>query len=80
MSKSNIKELINTFSQLGQQLSTPDEALSELIHNEHIYNAWFTPASVETAVKAIGAMLNDADLTTWLSNYNLTKNTLPKKV
>ncbi|MDB4924559.1 acyl-CoA reductase [Mucilaginibacter sp.] len=80
MSKFNIKELINTFSQLGQQLSAPDEELAELINNEHRYNAWFTPASVERAVKAIGQMLNEAELTTWLSNYELTKNTSSKKI
>jgi len=80
MSKINRKELILAFSQLGEQLSNPDEALIELINNEHIYNAWFTPESVENAVKAIGGMLYEADLSAWLSKYDLDKNTSPKKI
>ncbi len=80
MSKINIKETIYTLSKLGQQLSVPDEALTALINTEHIYNPWFTPESVASAVKAIAKTLNEADLTTWLSRYDLTKNTSSKKV
>jgi acyl-CoA reductase-like NAD-dependent aldehyde dehydrogenase len=80
MSKFTTKELINVFSKLGEQLSNPDEELIQLINNEHIYNAWFTSESVERAVKSIGKMLNESDLTTWLNPYNLNKNTSPKKV
>ncbi|MDB5003138.1 MAG: acyl-CoA reductase [Mucilaginibacter sp.] len=80
MSKFTTKELINTFSKLGEQLSNPDIELTELITNEHIYNAWFTPESVENAVKSIGKMLNEPDLTTWLNPYDLHKNTSPKKI
>jgi hypothetical protein len=80
MSKFTTKELITAFSKLGQQLSNPDEQLTELINTEHIYNAWFTPQSVENAVKAIGYMLNEADLVTWLNKYDLTKNIFPQKI
>jgi hypothetical protein len=80
MSKFTTKELNNSFSNLGEQLSNPDTELIELINNEHIYNAWFTPESVENAVKSIGKMLNEADLTIWLNQYDLNKNTSPKKV
>jgi hypothetical protein len=80
MSKNTIQELINTFSILGQQLSAPDEELTQLINTEHIYNAWFTPESVTSAVTSIGKMLNADDLTTWLNKYVLSKNTSPKKV
>jgi hypothetical protein len=68
MSKFN-NELINSLSALGTWLSNPDEQLTEIINDELYYNAWFTPASVEKAAKAIGTMLNHADLATWLGNY-----------
>jgi hypothetical protein len=80
MSKFTQKELINTFSKLGKQLSAPDESLTALINTEHIYNAWFTPDSVENAVKAIGTTLNEADLTGWLNRYDLSKSTSTKKI
>ncbi|MDB5115907.1 MAG: acyl-CoA reductase [Mucilaginibacter sp.] len=80
MSKINIKELIYTFAELGKQLSAPDEELSVIINDESRYNAWFTPASVEKAVIAIGGMLNEPDLDAWLSNYDLAKAITPKKI
>ncbi|MES2428557.1 MAG: acyl-CoA reductase [Bacteroidota bacterium] len=80
MSKFNIKELINSLSELGKQLLSPDQELTELINSEHRYNAWFTPESVDNAVKAIGNMLNENDLTGWISKYNLPQNTPSKKI
>ncbi|MGF7077946.1 acyl-CoA reductase [Mucilaginibacter sp. UYCu711] len=80
MSKNIIQDLINTFSVLGQQLSAPDEELTQLINTEHIYNAWFTPESVTSAVTSISKMLNADDLFAWLNKYDLRKNTSPKKV
>ena len=80
MSKITKQELIPNFYTLGQQLSNPDENLKAVIDTEHIYNAWFTPESVNNAVKAIGKTLNETDLTEWLSRYDLSKNTTPKKV
>jgi hypothetical protein len=80
MSKITIQDLIYNFTRLGQQLSSPDESLKAIIDSEHIYNAWFTPESVENAVKAIGQTLNEAELTEWLSRYNLSKNTTVKKI
>lgn len=80
MSKINPKNSINSFSELGRQLLSPDAALSSLIENEQYHNAWFTPASVSEAVTAIGNMLNEADLTTWLSKYNLETGKPAKNV
>jgi hypothetical protein len=80
MSKNTDKELINTFSALGQQLAAPDEELTQLINTEHIYNAWFTPESVTNAVTSIGKMLNTDDLHTWLNQYDIGKSIAPKKV
>ncbi|MFC0516590.1 acyl-CoA reductase [Mucilaginibacter angelicae] len=80
MSKINSKNSINSFSELGRQLLSPDAALSALIENEQYHNAWFTPASVSEAVTAIGNMLNDDDLSTWLSKYNLETGKAAKSV
>lgn len=79
MSKFNIPYLTDVFSTLGQQLSFPDEDLINTIQNECHYNAWFTSANTERAVKAIGGMLNKDDLLRWLSNYRLN-NEYPKRV
>ncbi len=69
MSKFNNAQLIETFAELGNQLSNPNEKLSVLINNERHHNAWFTPESVLEAVTSIGKMLNISDLTEWLSKY-----------
>jgi hypothetical protein len=69
MSNYDINKLTDAFSRLGALLSHPDEDLTEIINNELHYNAWFTPASVENAVRSIGKMLNPDDLHTWLSKY-----------
>jgi hypothetical protein len=78
MSKFNIEELIKSFSALGEQLSNPDEHLTDVINNELHYNAWFTPENVRKAVTAIGQMLTSTDLETWLSKYSF--NSSNKKV
>lgn len=80
MSKFNKTALIHTFSELGKQLTHPDEQLLTIIHNEKQNNAWFTPESVLKAVTAIGRMLNAADLTKWLGDYDIAKNESPKRV
>ncbi|MDB5024043.1 MAG: acyl-CoA reductase [Mucilaginibacter sp.] len=79
MSKFNIIYLADVFSTLGGQLSYPDEELTALIQDEHYYNAWFTPSSAQHAVKASGKMLNNQDLLTWLSRYDLSNNKVSKK-
>lgn len=69
MSKLKKDQIIQALSRLGQQLSTPDEALSALINTEHHHNAWFTLGSTLNAVTAIGQSLNEADIATWLNKY-----------
>jgi len=80
MSKYNKTELIKIFSQLGEQLLNPDEQLRAIIGTEKNHNAWFTPENVSEAVTAIGNMLNEADLTQWLGNYNIDNNKPAKKI
>ncbi|GGH19551.1 acyl-CoA reductase [Mucilaginibacter phyllosphaerae] len=71
MSKFNINDTVNAFSELGEQLVSPDAQLMQIIETERQYNAWFTPQSVMNAVKATGGMLNKPDLQLWLNRYNL---------
>ncbi|MHB8207290.1 acyl-CoA reductase [Mucilaginibacter sp.] len=78
MSKFHIQQLIKSFLALGEQLSNPDEHLTDVINNELHYNAWFTPENTRKAVTAIGQMLTSTDLETWLSKYSL--NSSNKKV
>jgi len=69
MSKFKKNQIIYTLSKLGTRLLTPNGDLLAIINSEQHYNAWFTPPNVLQAIKAIGGMLNEADLATWLSHY-----------
>jgi hypothetical protein len=80
MSNFNINYLADVFSTLGAKLSYPDQPLSAIIQDEHHYNTWFTPASVENAVKALGQMLNKDNILTWLGKYDLENNRKSKRV
>jgi|SRR6185503_6804310 len=72
MSKFHKTHLVNLFSDLGSQLSDPNEHLQAIIESEKQYNAWFSPENVTKAVKSIGAMLNQTDLSLWLDTYQIT--------
>jgi hypothetical protein len=80
MSNFSKTRLIAIFSELGSQLSNPNEALLSVINSEYPYNAWFTPESVLKAVTSIGKSLNAVDIDKWLSNYDIDNNTGGKKV
>src|SRR5437588_38967 len=74
MSNFEIPYLADVFSTLGAQLSCPDDELKALMDDEHHYNAWFTPSSVEKAVTSIGKMLNNNDLFSWLNGYKINSS------
>ena len=67
MSQAEKIYLIDRLSELGALLANPDEQLSAIIESEQYHNAWFTPLNTLNAVKAIGGMLNRADLGKWLN-------------
>ncbi|RKR82717.1 hypothetical protein BDD43_2902 [Mucilaginibacter gracilis] len=71
MSQATPQYLTDTFAQLGHRLSNPDDTLQQLILSEQHYNAWFTPLSVANAVKAVGGMLNKADLSKWFEGWEV---------
>ncbi len=69
-------EIQQAFTQLGQYLrSSNDDELKELIQSAKHYNAWFTPAQTEKAVKGVGAMLNEKDISTWFETERITRKT-----
>jgi len=54
---------------LGTAMRQPDAELQHLIQTAHHHNAWFTPEYTLQAVTAMGEMLQEADLTTWFSQW-----------
>jgi hypothetical protein len=48
------------------------EHFRTMVDQEHIYNPWFTPDSVLTALQGISGMLQERVLRNWLGRYDLT--------
>ena len=80
MSKLTTQQLVNAFSAWGEYLLNPDDQLLGIIESEYHYNAWFTPENVKRAVTSIAKSLNAADLTAWLSKYQIDSYIGGKKV
>ncbi len=80
MSKLKTLQLVNSLSSLGAYLLNPDDQLLNIVESEHYYNAWFTPENVKRAINAVGKSLNAADLTAWLSKYQIDTNVGGKKI
>lgn len=65
-------QIKEAFTKLGHYLkSYSDDGLRQLVSTSHHYNAWFTPEQTEKAVKSLGVMLSEKDLTYWLSKEGL---------
>ena len=60
------KNRINALAQLGDFLTSQDEALEQLIASAPNQNAWFTAGNTRQAISAIGKMLNRTNLENWL--------------
>src|SRR6201985_442424 len=80
MSKIKKDQIIEAFSQLGNQLQRPDEQLWHIIETEQHHNAWFTPENTTNAITAIAESLNKTDITIWLSKYPENENAAAKKI
>jgi hypothetical protein len=73
----DLKERIESFAELGRLLrdlpvNNGDKDLSnltELINTQHFKNAWFTPAYVTEAIRAIGNVLTSENLCKWTGMY-----------
>ncbi|MDX1629161.1 MAG: acyl-CoA reductase [Fulvivirga sp.] len=67
-----LKDRIDAFTQLGQQLaSLNDEQLEELHLRAAAENPWFTADNVNTAINGIIKYLDHQQLTEWAENYDL---------
>lgn len=90
-----LKQRIDDFVLLGKFLgqfgyNLKDKALSELnnlfydsfeekVIQAKNYNGWFTETNVRKALIAISVLLNEKDLKSWVSHYNVAQNTNPEK-
>ncbi len=69
-------QIQQAFTQLGQYLrSSHDNELKDLIQSAKHYNAWFTPAQTEKAVRGIGIMLNEKDIASWFETERINRKT-----
>lgn len=72
---------INALIQLGLQLSVLDQeekfSLYRRIENQ---NAWFIPNSIRNALHGIQLLLEEKNLTSWLSNYSIKDPSQPKNI
>jgi hypothetical protein len=78
MSSLNKCQLISAFKQLGEYLTSADDALRLAVSQANNVNAWFTEAEVNRAIAAIAEMLNEQDVDKWFENIQFAVN--PKQV
>ncbi len=77
-----LKERIESFADLGTLLRNSldgkeiknSAGLIELINNQHLKNAWFTPENVKMALRAIAEELTFDNLTKWTNAYPILNN------
>ena len=89
-----ITDRIQNFSALGTFLgqileakSTENEILQNLqskwihtIETYHTKNAWFTPENIRLALREWAGLLNEENLTRWLSSYRFESSAKPKTI
>jgi len=78
MSNFSKENSIAAISKLGNYLLQPDEQLQVLIDGAKHKNGWFTAHEVQKAIIANGKMLNEIDLTNWLSEYEIYQTIIKK--
>lgn len=78
MSVFSKEKRIIAVSKLGNYLVNSDDELQNLIESAKHKNAWFTPAEVKKAVLSNGKMINQQDLTNWLSAYQINSQSAKK--
>ncbi len=89
----SIKERTDAFIQLGNFFRLYDEnlpkstcllkeiyfeAFEKEIEQAHIYNAWFTPEFVRSAIVSLGLMLQEQSINDWIKSYEILDN--PKTI
>lgn len=75
------KERIEAFYKLGNLINRLDEEAKEvLFRRAKNQNSWFTEVSMESALDGLSRLLEREKLEKWLSKYDFTKPTMPRKV
>jgi hypothetical protein len=69
----NIDQRLKAFATLGDYIKNiGQEEMQTLTWETRNQNPWFTPASVEMALSAIGELLDEDSLKKWVKNYDLS--------
>ncbi|MDW7694013.1 acyl-CoA reductase [Flammeovirgaceae bacterium SG7u.111] len=77
----DLKQRIAAFVALGKKIANLDEEeLEEVCLSAASHNGWFTEKSVKTALEGLCTYLNEAELSSWLTEYDLPEETAPKRV
>lgn len=72
---------IQAFIRLGLQLSSiEEEEKLTLFRRAENQNAWFNSASLDSALEGLRLILDEKNLTDWLSNYSISDFVKPKNV
>ncbi|RZL34251.1 MAG: acyl-CoA reductase [Pedobacter sp.] len=78
MSSLTKEKIIIALQKLSIFLQNPNQAFEHLIASAQNGNGWFTATEVQKSISALSQMLNEADLSIWLSDLELPK--IPKKI
>lgn len=77
----SLQERIELLAKLGDYLDSPNEKLNAVIHQTYLHNRWLTKENTELALQAVRQeFLDENKLNTWVAQYNIPKQTTPKKV
>lgn len=72
----DLQERKNTFVKLGRELARlaqGDDAWNETLKRAKAKNGWFTEENVLTALSAISDQLEESNLDSWISNYEISE-------
>jgi hypothetical protein len=76
-----LSDRISAFIRLGNRLSELEgdekQALFQQAQNQ---NAWFTPQSLEQALKGIQVLLDAQALEKWVTNYSFSETNQPQEI
>jgi hypothetical protein len=77
----HLEQRIGAFSALGEVLAgLPEDKLEHWSKQSQLENAWFTPKSVQLAIRNLATMLKRDQLTKWTNRYDLTNIRSSKKI
>lgn len=76
-----LSERIDLLVGLGEYLSKESEVLSTVIQKTYFHNRWFIKENTQKSIDAIRTAFLSRDLlTSWISNYEVSDDTNPKRI